>query len=96
MDKKGEMPLNKWLVRLEMVMLKKHQWKGMDSSMIQDNEEKILEADEATSLDDRPKGPFSFVCGLIDHEPTVAELIQGMVDEAEKIMKDKVKEWGLS
>lgn len=92
MSKRGEMPLNRWLMSLEMVMLKKHQWKGVDVSGMK--EEKILESDDAgPSIEDRPKGPFSFVCGYIDRDLTVAEFIDGMVEEAERIMKDKVKQW---
>lgn len=94
MSKRGEMPLNKWLISLEMVMLKRHQWKDVDPTQM--DESKIFEADEKSKpLDDRHKGPFSFVCGYIDHEPTVAELIDTMVSEAEEIMKNTVERWGL-
>jgi len=94
MGKREEMPLKKWLAKLEMVMLKRHKWRDVDLTGM--DEGKIFDADQESSpISDRPKGPFSFVCGYIDRELTVAELIGGMVDEAEEIMRDAMDKFGL-
>jgi NAD(P)H-dependent flavin oxidoreductase YrpB (nitropropane dioxygenase family) len=94
MGKRDKMPLNKWLIALEMVMLKRHRHKDADVSVMK--EEDIFAAAEKESFSaDRPKGPFSFSCAYIDRIPTVKELIDGMVSEAERIMKETVKNWEL-
>jgi len=94
MAKRDKMPLNHWLINLEMVMLK-HQKEKVEDIEGRSEEDVIMAQSAASPADDRPKGPFSFACGYVDSEPSVAEFVQGMVGQAEKIMREKVERWRL-
>ncbi len=95
MELRRRMPVEKWLPALEMVMLKHHEWKDVDFMKVQ---EKILhqDPDSPPSLGSRPKGPFSFVCGYINQIQTVQQLIENMVQDAEQIMTNVVRQWELT
>jgi NADH:quinone reductase (non-electrogenic) len=92
MSRRKDLPLNKWLMNLEKVMLKRQ---DEDFGDVEGRSEGDFLA-AVSAGEDRPKGPFSFACGLIERVVPVAEFVQNMVSEAEQIMTDKVGRWGLN
>jgi len=88
MKLRDKMPLERWAPALERVMLK-HEWRDVKPMWEQD-------WTEVPSLGTRPKGPYSFACAYLDRIVSCKELIEGIIREAEEILRGWVERFKLA